>query len=212
MSKEPLPSLELKWKALELDESDLKLYAPIGRLIFHVAKLEFELDQYFFLFQEKLPKIAQVLAPKFPDKYEGKRDLFVNTFAEHPPLQHIGDANGELDWDEIKLVFDKLFEARNHLAHGAIYHSRTKDKRIVFRAKKYSRVGKQRFQKVEYEFSDVFLERMYESCLYLKALVRNASALLNGEDIETELNKLRQNRLKYLELIKQFDTKSEIEE
>jgi len=199
-------TLSIKLKGLALDEDDHKFYAPIGRIICHVSKLEFELDEYMFLFRKKFPKMTQSLSSAFPKMYSDKIRFFVETFICYSPLRRIGDANGELNLNTIGYLFEQLFDARNHLAHGAIYFSETTDMRTVYTAEKYTRIKgkKQSFQKDKYKFSTIFLDQLFGDCLYLKALIRNAVRLLNGEDVPRERDDFLKDQARKRELFAYF--------
>ena len=120
----------------------VNVYGPMGAVINEASRVEFSLDKLNFQLLKSFEDRAVAISKKFPLKIDEKIDFFSKSFRLFPIVRtepFWGD--GETNLESICYSALELFDARNHLAHGAIDFIDSNSAGPIYTARKFSHAG-----------------------------------------------------------------------
>ncbi|UPA23725.1 hypothetical protein [Shinella oryzae] len=196
------PALQVSIKfpkdALDLSETDEKMYAALGYFTTQCAGLENILDKFIFTYGKLKTPLARGTRI-FPVNMKEKTEFLIKAYLENRNLRTCGDADDKINLNSIGYLMDEVWEARNHLIHGRLYLSRHKDGDFSFNSTRYTRVIRNEYEEVAYKISRSAIVHLLGGISYLKAFLRTGLEILDGGYPKKEADEIRRNQAAFRE-------------
>jgi hypothetical protein len=173
-------SITAKTSKLDFSENELTSYASVGKYVSEIARLEYDLDDFCFLFAKFFPKLALSISRNVPVKIDEKAAFFCYAHVLYPKLREIGDPDGMMDLKYLYYGLIELFNKRNSIIHGTIVFAEHIDNKFLVSVRKYKRLGKNRYDIEEAKYGSDYLERAMKDAHYISTFIWRAKKAIEG--------------------------------